>query len=84
MRFTRRGDRRALGLWRTTAFRLTLLYGAVFAAGVVTLLGLIYVGTEVDHGAERLRFRAAKIQAPRERRVLADGPLPASQRADVS
>jgi len=44
MRFIRRGDREALGLWRTTAFRLTLLYGAVFAAGVVTLLGLIYVG----------------------------------------
>jgi len=29
-------------LWRTTTFRLTLVYGAVFAAGVVALLGLIY------------------------------------------
>jgi signal transduction histidine kinase len=32
-------------LWRTTTFRLSLLYGAVFAAGVVALLGLIYWGT---------------------------------------
>src|SRR5271155_1845291 len=29
-------------LWRTTTFRLTLVYGAVFAAGVMALLGLIY------------------------------------------
>ncbi len=29
-------------LWRTTTARLTLLYGLVFAAGVVALLGLIY------------------------------------------
>jgi signal transduction histidine kinase len=32
-------------LWRTTTFRLTLLYGAVFAAGIVGLLGLIYWST---------------------------------------
>jgi signal transduction histidine kinase len=30
-------------LWRTTTFRLALVYGAVFATGVVALLGLIYV-----------------------------------------
>lgn len=29
-------------LWRTTTFRLTLVYGAMFAAGVVALLGLVY------------------------------------------
>ncbi len=29
-------------LWRTTTFRLTTLYGAVFALGVVLLLGLVY------------------------------------------
>ncbi|MDR3513074.1 MAG: HAMP domain-containing sensor histidine kinase [Caulobacteraceae bacterium] len=29
-------------LWRTTRFRLTLFYGAMFAVGVATLLGLIY------------------------------------------
>ncbi|MEI9965058.1 MAG: hypothetical protein WDM92_10435 [Caulobacteraceae bacterium] len=30
-------------LWRTTTFRLTLLYGAVFSAGVIALLALIYL-----------------------------------------
>jgi signal transduction histidine kinase len=38
----RRGE-----LWRTTTFRLTLVYGAVFAAGVVALLGLIYASAAV-------------------------------------
>lgn len=32
-------------LWRTTTFRLTLLLGGVFAAGIVALLGLIYWST---------------------------------------
>lgn len=32
-------------LWRTTPFRLTLLNGAVFAAAVVALMGLIYQQT---------------------------------------
>jgi len=31
-----------LDLWRMGRFRLTLLYGAMFAAALVTLLGLIY------------------------------------------
>lgn len=30
-------------LWRTTTFRLTLLYGTLFSAGVVALLWMIYV-----------------------------------------
>jgi signal transduction histidine kinase len=34
-------------LWRTTTFRLTLVYGAVFAAGMVALLGLIYASAAV-------------------------------------
>ena len=34
-------------LWRTTTFRLTLVYGAVFAAGVVALLSLIYASAAV-------------------------------------
>ncbi|HEX4181266.1 MAG TPA: ATP-binding protein [Caulobacteraceae bacterium] len=34
-------------LWRTTTFRLTLVFGAVFAAGVVTLLGLVYFSAAV-------------------------------------
>jgi signal transduction histidine kinase len=32
-------------LWRTTTFRLTVLLGGVFAAGIVALLGLIYWST---------------------------------------
>ena len=34
-------------LWRTTTFRLTLVYGAMFAAGVVALLGLVYASAAV-------------------------------------
>ena len=34
-------------LWRTTTFRLALVYGAVFAAGVMALLGLIYASAAV-------------------------------------
>ncbi|MDB5459251.1 MAG: histidine kinase [Caulobacteraceae bacterium] len=34
-------------VWRTTTFRLTLLYGLVFALGVVGLLGLVYVQSTV-------------------------------------
>jgi signal transduction histidine kinase len=34
-------------LWRTSTFRLTLVYGAMFAAGVMALLGLIYASTAV-------------------------------------
>jgi signal transduction histidine kinase len=30
-------------IWQTTTFRLTAVYGGVFAAGVMALLGLIYV-----------------------------------------
>ncbi len=33
------------GLWRTTTFRLTALFGAVFASGVILLLGLVYLQT---------------------------------------
>lgn len=33
------------GLWRTTTFRLTLLFGAVFAVGISLLLGLVYAQT---------------------------------------
>ena len=34
-------------LWRTTTFRLTLVYGAIFSAGVMALLGLIYASAAV-------------------------------------
>jgi signal transduction histidine kinase len=32
-------------LWRTTTFRLTLLFGAVFATGITLLLSLVYAQT---------------------------------------
>jgi signal transduction histidine kinase len=34
-------------VWRTTTFRLTALYGLLFALGVVALLGLVYVQSTV-------------------------------------
>jgi signal transduction histidine kinase len=46
-------------LWRTSTFRLSTLFGAVFAMGIVLLLGLIYYQTagyltqRVDHSLER-------------------------------
>ena len=36
---------RSRRLWRTTTFRLSSLFGAVFAIGIVLLLGLVYVRT---------------------------------------
>ena len=45
-------------LWRTSTFRLSALFGAVFASGIVLLLGLIYYQTavyltwRVDHALE--------------------------------
>src|ERR1700753_2086542 len=34
-------------LCRTTTFRLAMVYGAVFAAGIVALLGLVYLSAAV-------------------------------------
>jgi signal transduction histidine kinase len=34
-------------LWRTTTFRLTVLYGLVFALGTVALLGMVYLQSAV-------------------------------------
>ncbi len=34
-------------LWRTTTFRLTILYGLVFALGTVALLGMVYLQSAV-------------------------------------
>jgi signal transduction histidine kinase len=36
-----------LEIWRTTTFRLTLVYGLAFAIGVVAVLGLTYASTVV-------------------------------------
>ena len=34
-------------LWRTTTFRLTLVYGLVFSFGVIALLGMVYLQSAV-------------------------------------
>ena len=36
-------DHAYMRLWRTTPFRLTVIYGGVFAVGVMALVTLIYV-----------------------------------------
>jgi signal transduction histidine kinase len=58
-------------VWRTTTFRLTALYGLLFALGVVALLGLVYVQSTVylTRRADRiLKIEAAAIaHAPPER-----------------
>ncbi|HEX4199398.1 MAG TPA: HAMP domain-containing sensor histidine kinase [Caulobacteraceae bacterium] len=43
MRFAATEDLAWRELWRTATFRLTLLYGGLFAAGVVALVALIYI-----------------------------------------
>jgi signal transduction histidine kinase len=67
------------GLWRTSTFRLTLLYGALFAVGTIALLGLVYM-----HSAVYLTQRVdsilnteadALVQSPRpglRQRVIED------------
>ncbi len=42
-------------LWRTTVFRLTLLYGAVFVVGAAALLALVYAQTAglLSHNVDR-------------------------------
>ena len=32
-------------VWRTTSFRLSVVYGAVFAVAIVALLGVVYLQT---------------------------------------
>lgn len=42
--------------WRTTTFRLVVLYGSMFAVGVISLLALIYYDTAdyIDHQTEQI------------------------------
>jgi len=40
-------------IWRTTTFRLTVIYGGVFAVAVIVLLGLIYLST-ADYMASQM------------------------------
>jgi signal transduction histidine kinase len=56
-------------LWRTTTFRLTALFGAVFAGGVILLLGLVYLQT-----AGYLTRRADQILTIEADRLVRGGP----------
>lgn len=60
-------------LWKISRFRLTLLYGAIFSAGVVLLLGLIYwqtagyMGRQIDQvvrGEARTLFSVSAEAMP--------------------
>jgi signal transduction histidine kinase len=50
-------------LWRTTTFRLTLLFGAVFATGIALLLSLVYAQTAgyLTQRADRILVAEAKL-----------------------
>ena len=43
-------------LWRTTTSRLTLLYGLIFALGILALLGAVFSQSTLflDHRVERI------------------------------
>lgn len=56
-------------LWRTTTFRLTLLFGAVFATGIALLLSLVYVQT-----AGYLTQRADRTLVAEARLLEKSGP----------
>jgi len=51
-------------IWRTTTFRLSLLYGGLFAVATVALLGMIYVQTAVylTHRVDRILYEEANAQ----------------------
>lgn len=51
-------------IWRTTTFRLSLLYGGLFAVATVALLGMIYVQTAVylTHRVDRILHEEADAQ----------------------
>jgi signal transduction histidine kinase len=55
-------------LWRTTTFRLTVLYGLLFAAGTVALLGMVYLQSVVylTHRVDGILQREADgfVQSP--------------------
>ena len=50
-------------LWRTTAFRLTLVYGALFAAGVIALLALIHWRTSTFMSGQLDQLLKEEIQS---------------------
>jgi len=50
-------------LWRITSFRLTLLYGGLFALAVVALLGLVYVQAATYQNAQVDQILVNEIHA---------------------
>jgi len=71
---------RLANIRNTTTFRLTSLFGVVFAAGVMTLLGLVYVQT-----ARELTARSDSILHVQANRLLAATPetLPQAVRTQL-
>jgi signal transduction histidine kinase len=64
-------------LWRTTTFRLTLLYGLIFALGMVALLGMVYLQSAVY-----LTQRVDGILSTEADALARSPPLELSQRID--
>jgi signal transduction histidine kinase len=50
-------------LWRTTTARLTVLYGLIFAAGILTLLGMVYWQSALylNHRIDRILKARAEV-----------------------
>jgi signal transduction histidine kinase len=57
------------GIWRTTTFRLSILFGVIFALGIILLLGMVYLQTAgyLTHRADRALTAEAAI-------ILQGGP----------
>lgn len=64
-------------LWRTTTFRLTLVYGLVFALGTVALLGMVYLRSAVY-----LTQRVDSILSTEADALIRSPPTELSQRID--
>jgi signal transduction histidine kinase len=64
-------------LWRTTTFRLTVLYGLVFALGTVALLGMVYLQSAVY-----LTHRVDGILNTEADALVRSAPQEMSQRID--
>jgi signal transduction histidine kinase len=66
-------------VWRTNTFRLTLLYGLLFAIGIVALLAMVYVRSAVylTHRVDRILDAEASaemaVPAAALRRTIDDG-----------
>jgi signal transduction histidine kinase len=70
---------RLSALWQTTTFRLTVLYGLVFALGTVALLGMVYLQSAVY-----LTHRVDGILNTEADALASSPPQEASQRIDAA